>query len=83
MEPREEDQARHRQGPRRVSTTGEGSGVALDLVALDRWMVEYVPDYAGPLSAERFSGGQSNPTFKLTTPGSAYVLRRKPPGPRC
>lgn len=58
-----------------------GVGVPLDLAALERWMVEHVPGYAAPLSAERFSGGQSNPTFKLTTPGASYVLRRKPPGP--
>lgn len=53
----------------------------LDLAALDRWMAAHVPGYAGPLSARRFSGGQSNPTYKLTTRDAAYVLRRKPPGP--
>lgn len=26
-------------------------------------------------------GGQSNPTYRLDTPGASYVLRRKPPGP--
>src|SRR3984893_18007876 len=36
----------------------------------------------GPLpSAERFAGGQSNPTYKLTATSGQYVLRRKPPGP--
>ena len=59
----------------------EGVSVELDLVALDGWMADHVPGYAGPLSAERFSGGQSNPTFKLTTPAASWVLRRKPPGP--
>jgi aminoglycoside phosphotransferase (APT) family kinase protein len=39
-----------------------------------------VGSYVGPLSVERFPGGQSNPTFKLITPGRRYVLRRKPPG---
>ncbi|WP_298686219.1 phosphotransferase, partial [uncultured Sphingomonas sp.] len=29
---------------------------------------------------EQFSGGQSNPTYKLVTPARMYVLRRKPPG---
>ena len=30
---------------------------------------------------EQFKGGQSNPTYRLATPGGAkYVLRRKPPG---
>jgi aminoglycoside phosphotransferase (APT) family kinase protein len=32
------------------------------------------------LTAEKFPGGQSNPTFKLTADGRSYVLRRKPPG---
>lgn len=53
----------------------------LDLAALDDWMADHVPGYAGSLEASRFSGGQSNPTYKLTTPGTAYVLRRKPSGP--
>lgn len=40
-----------------------------------------VPDYAGPLTVEQFKGGQSNPTYKLITPGKTYVLRKQPPGP--
>ena len=36
--------------------------------------------FAGPLTLARFKGGQSNPTYKLTTPARAYVLRRKPFG---
>jgi aminoglycoside phosphotransferase (APT) family kinase protein len=35
---------------------------------------------AGPLSAEKFAGGQSNPTFKLSAGDRKFVLRRKPPG---
>ena len=53
---------------------------ALDVVRLDAWMAAHVPDYAGPLTLRQFKGGQSNPTYELTTPGRAYVLRRKPPG---
>jgi aminoglycoside phosphotransferase (APT) family kinase protein len=52
-----------------------------DEAALDRWMRERVEDYAGPLSVSQFKGGQSNPTYRLDTPGQAYVLRRKPFGP--
>jgi aminoglycoside phosphotransferase (APT) family kinase protein len=47
---------------------------------LDDWMKAHVPDFAGPIVAERFVGGQSNPTFRLTTPKRVYVLRRKPMG---
>ena len=29
-------------------------------------------------AVEQFKGGQSNPTYKLQTPGAAYVMRTKP-----
>jgi aminoglycoside phosphotransferase (APT) family kinase protein len=45
------------------------------------WMAEHVAGFRGPLTVEQFCGGQSNPTYKLRTPGRAYVVRRKPPGP--
>src|SRR6266702_3939158 len=48
---------------------------------LDAWLREHVEGFRGPLAAERFTGGQSNPTYKLTTGSGEYVLRRKPPGP--
>ncbi len=47
---------------------------------LEAWMAREVEGYAGPLAVEQFRGGQSNPTYKLVTPGRNYVLRRKPPG---
>lgn len=47
---------------------------------LEQWMKQAIPDHEGPVSIERFSGGQSNPTFRLSTPPRNYVLRRKPPG---
>jgi aminoglycoside phosphotransferase (APT) family kinase protein len=47
---------------------------------LDAWMRAHVAGYDGPLTVEQFTGGQSNPTFKLITPSRKYVLRRKPPG---
>lgn len=55
-------------------------GFDLDLQALTRWMAENVTDFEGPLAVSEFRGGQSNPTYKLATPGKDYVLRRKPPG---
>ncbi len=54
-----------------------------ELLPLDRltpWLETHVPGFEGPVRAEKFSGGQSNPTFRLDTPSGAYVLRRKPPG---
>ena len=52
----------------------------LDEAALDAWMRGHVEGYAGPLTVRQFKGGQSNPTYELSTPARAYVLRRKPPG---
>ena len=52
----------------------------LDLTHLSGWMKDHVPSFAGNLTAEKFAGGQSNPTFKLTSGDQHYVLRRKPMG---
>jgi aminoglycoside phosphotransferase (APT) family kinase protein len=53
----------------------------LDLDRLAAWMRANVPGFEGPLAYAKFAGGQSNPTYRLGTPGRAYVLRRKPFGP--
>ena len=49
-----------------------------DATALRQWLQAHVPGLAGPLTIEQFKGGQSNPTFKLSTPGGTYVMRSKP-----
>ncbi len=51
-----------------------------DETGLLRWMEQHVAGFDGPLTVEQFSGGQSNPTYRLRTSGRDYVLRRKPPG---
>jgi len=51
-----------------------------DVASLDRYMRDHVEGYRGPLQVAQFKGGQSNPTFLLTTSTQQYVLRRKPPG---
>jgi aminoglycoside phosphotransferase (APT) family kinase protein len=53
---------------------------AFDTVRLAAWMRDHVEGYGGALQAEQFKGGQSNPTYRLSTGGRNYVLRRKPPG---
>ncbi|HVE50872.1 MAG TPA: hypothetical protein VNG69_14815 [Casimicrobiaceae bacterium] len=52
----------------------------LDTPALGRYLAAHVEGFREPLVIEPLQGGQSNPTFKLTTPGSTYVLRKKPVG---
>lgn len=51
---------------------------AVDAQALGDWLTRNVKGFAGPLALESFKGGQSNPTYKLSTPGATYVLRSKP-----
>ncbi|NNL90008.1 MAG: phosphotransferase family protein [Marinicaulis sp.] len=52
----------------------------IDKDALGSFLSENIAGF-GPLSdIKKFRGGQSNPTYLLTTPAQKYVLRRKPPG---
>jgi len=53
----------------------------LPLDRLQAWLSEHVEGFRGPVVAQRFAGGQSNPTYRLTAASGQYVLRRKPPGP--
>jgi aminoglycoside phosphotransferase (APT) family kinase protein len=41
---------------------------AFDVAALSTWLDGHLPGFAGPLTVEAFKGGQSNPTYKLSTP---------------
>lgn len=52
----------------------------VDETALAAWLEANVAGFRGPLTIDQFNGGQSNPTYRLTTPTACYVLRRKPPG---
>jgi len=61
-----------------VGTTPVAERHRFDVGALDSWMRANVEDFAGPLTVEQFKGGQSNPTFRLSTPSRAYVMRAKP-----
>ncbi len=61
-----------------VGTTPVAERHRFDVGALAAWMRTNVEGFAGPLAVEQFKGGQSNPTFRLTTPSRAYVMRAKP-----
>jgi aminoglycoside phosphotransferase (APT) family kinase protein len=45
---------------------------------LTAYLAERLPGFAGPLQVRQFQGGQSNPTYLLTTPAARYVMRSKP-----
>lgn len=53
---------------------------AFDIAALESYLNDHVQGFKGPMQVTQFKGGQSNPSYHLTTPGREYVLRRKPPG---
>lgn len=55
-------------------------GLEFDVEALRRYLVQHLDGFDQPPQVQQFAGGQSNPTYKLTTPLQRYVLRRKPPG---
>jgi aminoglycoside phosphotransferase (APT) family kinase protein len=56
------------------------TGLQFDIEKLTRYLTAHVPGFQGPLSVEKFVGGQSNPTFLLKAHSGSYVLRRQPPG---
>ncbi len=45
---------------------------------LAAYLQAYLPGFAGPLEVKQFQGGQSNPTYLLSTPRAQYVMRSKP-----
>ena len=49
-----------------------------DIGALSDYLKTRLPDFGRDLRVEQFKGGQSNPTFKLTSGSRAYVMRSKP-----
>ncbi len=51
-----------------------------DTEKLAAYLEQHIAGFKGPLSAEKFAGGQSNPTFAITAASGRYVLRRKPAG---
>jgi len=53
---------------------------AIDLSALNEYLSTACPEVGHATAADKFAGGQSNPTFKLTTDKGVFVLRRQPPG---
>ena len=52
----------------------------LDTTKLGPYLATHLDDFNENITVEKFPGGQSNPTFKLTCGDQQVVLRRKPPG---
>ncbi len=51
-----------------------------DEEALEAYLERNLDHYTRGARIQQFEGGQSNPTFLLTTPEISYVVRKKPPG---
>jgi aminoglycoside phosphotransferase (APT) family kinase protein len=51
---------------------------AFDTERLQAHLERHLPEFRGPLEVQQFQGGQSNPTYLLTTSTAKYVLRSKP-----
>ena len=49
-----------------------------DAGALAEYLKTRLEGFSGPVTAEQFKGGQSNPTYKLAAGGKNYVMRAKP-----
>ncbi len=53
---------------------------SIDEQVLAEYLQQHLNGFTGPLTATKFSGGQSNPTFKIEAASGTYVLRKQPPG---
>jgi aminoglycoside phosphotransferase (APT) family kinase protein len=53
---------------------------AIDVERLTQYLTVNLPGFREPLTVRQFKGGQSNPTYLLTTGAGKYVLRKKPGG---
>ena len=52
----------------------------IDVEKLTVYLEAHLDGFKGPMTLEKFAGGQSNPTYKVQAASGAYVLRRQPPG---
>jgi len=54
--------------------------LSIDLENLTMYLEAHVDGFKGPMTLDKFAGGQSNPTFKVSAQSGVYVLRRQPSG---
>jgi aminoglycoside phosphotransferase (APT) family kinase protein len=67
--------------PDEAGTVPAAGQHALDTARLADYLKARIDGFRGTLTADKFEGGQSNPTFMLRLDGEPrYVLRRKPLG---
>jgi aminoglycoside phosphotransferase (APT) family kinase protein len=54
--------------------------IAFNLEKLTEYLESHVQGFFGPITLDKFPGGQSNPTYKVTAQSGLYVLRAQPAG---
>jgi len=63
-----------------ATASAEGQ-LAFDSLRLEEYLRPHIGGLRGPLRIEKFSGGQSNPTYRIVTADAdRYVLRKRPAG---
>ncbi|MCP5264566.1 MAG: phosphotransferase [Burkholderiaceae bacterium] len=72
------DGQQHEESPIRPDAAQAPASHNVDADALAAHLTKALPGFQGPVRIQRFAGGQSNPTFRLTTPNRQYVMRAKP-----
>ncbi|MBK6636942.1 MAG: phosphotransferase [Rhodocyclaceae bacterium] len=76
-------QQEHANGAANEGATLVGVVHAFNVEGLAGWMRAHVDGFMGTaadLSVEQFQGGQSNPTYRIRSGTTSWILRRKPPG---
>lgn len=56
------------------------TSIEFDTKALSAYLEQHLSGFMWPISVEKFSKGQSNPTYRIRSQNADYVLRRKPFG---
>ena len=54
--------------------------LSIDIEKLTTYLQANIEGFKGPVTLDKFPGGQSNPTYKVSAQSGTYVLRRQPPG---
>ena len=61
-------------------TKDVAENLKFDEARLQEWFGDHIPETGKIIQVAQFKGGQSNPTYKISTEKKEFVLRRKPPG---
>ena len=61
-------------------TKDVAENLKFDEARLQEWFGDHIPETGKIIQIAQFKGGQSNPTYKISTEKKEFVLRRKPPG---